>query len=92
MAEQPEIKGTLLTAKPRRIFNVDDVDLAMICGTVVVMFAIGIVAHKIAGQAAATAVTGIVGTATTFLGSLARGRKKPQPADESEPIQPGGPP
>ena len=90
MAE-PEIKGELLVAKPKRIFNVDDVDLAMVCGTVVVMFAIGVVAYKIAGQAAATAVTGIVGTTTTFLGSLARGRKKPQPAEESEPIRPGGP-
>ncbi len=80
MAES-EIQLTAEPCKPKRIFNMDDIDLAMLCGTIVVIIAIFVVADKIVGNAAATAVTGIVGTTTTFLGSLARGRPKPKPEE-----------
>ena len=85
MPENSEIVGTVLEAKPKRIFNVDDVDLAI--GTIGLLgaIAIGVIAYKLTGSAAGTAVAGIFGTAATGIGSLARGRKRLRP-DENGPV------
>lgn len=61
--------------KGKKVFNVDDKDLAMLCATPVIIGAMVILALK-GGDGGA--IAGIVGTATTFYGSLATGRKKPE--------------
>lgn len=74
--------------KPKRIFNVDDIDLAI--GTIGCLraIAIGVTAWKLTGSAAGTAAVGIFGTAATGIGSLAR-RRKPTPAPTPIPTGPG---
>ena len=66
----------LEAAKPKRILDFDDIDLAMYGITILGTVAMGIIGWKLTGTNAGTAIAGIFGTAATGLGSLARGRKK----------------
>ena len=87
MAEQPETME-LVECKPKKIFNMDDIDLAMIGITILGLAAMVIIAWKLTGSPAGTAIAGIFGTAATGLGSLARGRKPTAQPAEPEPIEP----
>jgi hypothetical protein len=75
MAE-PETAANQEVAQPKRVFDMDDIDLAMIGITALATVAMGIIGWKLTGTNAGTAIAGIFGTAATGLGSLARGRKK----------------